>query len=580
MRGSLLALVLCSVALALPAPAHAIGQCGLPSSSPWWVDFGTPDLIDVFAKPGLIVSGSTGDFPARLRARGAHTVYWDMNLNRRVGTPFVPADPALIVERANRLFDFAAAQSGCEKPVIALNELFGASLPTPWSATNARYRNNVLVLVRTLAERGARPFLLVSSAPYTRDEAGDWWREVARYTDILPETYFNARNIWRSGPITGNRTLRATMRRAVARFVAIGIPPAKIGLVLGFQSGPGTGGRERLQPDAAWFEVVKWNALAARQVSRELRTGSVWSWGWGTYSVGGRDPDKPRAACVYLWTRNPSLCDGPAAAGPGFDPSLTEGQIVLPSGRKCSFGGRRGISTGAVAQIARVTGDRDVALSILLARFVEAGQTTVAAGKVLVAERAIVAARFRGSRAAYVAELRRAGASVALARAALADELRRLRIEEGLRARPPSAREVGAFYAAYPDLLVRRVEEAKPAPWWLGGRSAGLALEGLAPEQVFRVAAGRLVTLRGVDGTYALRVVGGPQPLGTVPFAQARPTIAAALAAFGRRSAFEQWTVARQLNALRFATCTRDELPAAGTIRLAGYLPFLSLVGL
>src|SRR5688500_14320917 len=160
MKRSLLALLVCSVALALPAQAHAVGQCGLPSSSPWWIDFGTPDLIDVFAKPGLIVSGSTGDFPARLRAAGARTVYWDMNLNRRVGTPSAPADPGLIVERANRLFDFAATQSGCEKPVIALNELFGAGLATPWSASNARYRDNVLVLLRTLAGRGARPFLL------------------------------------------------------------------------------------------------------------------------------------------------------------------------------------------------------------------------------------------------------------------------------------------------------------------------------------------------------------------------------------------------------------------------------------
>ena len=578
MKRSLLALLVCSVALALPAPASAIGQCGLPSSSPWWVDFGTPDLIDVFAKPGLIVSGSTGDFPARLRAAGARTVYWDMNLNRRVGTPAAPADPALIVERANRLFDFAAAQSGCEKPVIALNELFGAGLPTPWSASNTRYRDNVLVLLRTLAERGARPFLLISSAPYTRGEAADWWREAAKYSDLLPETYFNARTIYGSGPIVGNRTLRTTMRRAIARFVAIGIPPAKIGIVLGFQTALGTGGRERLQPDAAWLEVVKWNVLAAKQVSKELGIASIWSWGWATYRADARDPDKPRAACVYLWTRRPSLCDGPAAGGAAFNPSRTEGQILLSAGRKCSFG-RRGIPSTSVVAVSRVTGDRDVALSILLARLVESQESPVSPVQVLAAERAVVTERFRGSRAAYLAALRSSGASVPLARAVLADELRRLRIEAGLPALRPSAAQVGTFYAAYPDILARRVEAAKPGPWWLGGNSTGLALEGLAPEQVFRLVAGRLVNLRGVDGAYALRAVGESQPLGSIPLAQARPAISLALAAFERRAAFERWTVNRQVYAMRLAICSRDELPAPGTIRLTGYLPFLSVIG-
>ena len=72
---------------------------------------------------------------------------------------------------------------------------------------------------------------------------------------------------------------------------------------------------------------------------------------------------------------------------------------------------------------------------------------------------------------------------------------------------------------------------------------------------------------------------GEPQPLGSIPLAQARPAISAALAVFERRAAFERWTVGRQEYALRLAICTRDEMPTPGTIRLTGYLPFLSLTG-
>jgi hypothetical protein len=575
---------LAAAALAAPTPASAApdagraGQCGIPTTTPVWIDFATEAMIDLWGQRGIVAGASTGEFPAKLRARGARTIYWDMNFNRRVGTPTAPADPDVIVERANRLVDFAAAQSGCAAPLIALNELFGAHLPTPWSATNARYRENVLVLLRTLASRGARPFLLISTTPYTDGEAADWWREAARYADLVPEVYFSARAIHNAGPIVGNRTLRRAMRRAVARLAAVGIPAAKIGIVLGFQTARGAGGREGLRPAQAWFETVKWQVLAARQVSKELRIGTVWSWGWANYSAAAVDPDKAAAACVYLWTRAPAFCNGPRAAGPGWNDSRKEGQILLPATRKCSVG-RRGISAASVAALRRVTGDRDVALSILLARLVESDQATVSAKKVLAAERAVISARFRGSRRAYVAALRGAGASVSLARGVLADELRRLRIEPRLRARRPSAGQVLAFYSAYPDLLARRVEAAKPAPWWLGGRPAGLALEGLAPEQVFALGAGRTARLHGVDGPYALRAVGEPQPLGSIPLGEARGAISSALAAFERRAAFERWTVGRQEYFLQLTICTRDEMPTPGTIRLAGYLPFLSLTG-
>ena len=575
MRTLLVVVLALAAALALPAHARA-GQCGLSTRQPLWIDFGTPGpLAKVFGRKGVIVAVSSGEFPAKMRATGAQTVYWDMNLNNRVGTPSAPRDADTIVARANRLFDYAAAQSGCATPLIALNELFGARTAPPWSETNAQYRANVLTFVRTLAGRGARAFLLIPSAPYTGGEAGDWWREAARYADLVPETYFHAPSLWKAGPILANRRLRTVMRRAIANYAELGIPRSKLGLVLGFQASSGAGGREGLEPAQAWYEVVKWQTLAAREVARETGIATVWSWGWASYRPSPHDIDKAVAACVYLWTRNPRLCNGPRAAGAGFDASLTEGQLVLPPGRACTFG-TRGIDVRSVAAHERLTGDREIAFSALLARVAEASYAPVSTKDVLAAERAVIALRFGGSRGAYRAALARARATVGIARGVIADELRRLRVERGLRGRRPTAAEVSSFYAAYPELRVRRVE-AKPAPWWLGNRPRGLALEELAPDRVFGVPLGRKAMLRALDATYAVRALGETQPLGSVPLAQARPAIAAALSVFARRAAFESWTVVRQTSALRSAICRRDNLPAPSAIRLTSYLPFLSL---
>ena len=147
-----------------------------------------------------------------------------------------------------------------------------------------------------------------------------------------------------------------------------------------------------------------------------------------------------------------------------------------------------------------------------------------------------------------------------------------------MRARTPSAKEVSVFYFSYPDLLTRAVE-AEPGPWWLGGRTRGLALAALAPEQLFALPANRPTQLHALEGTYRVRALGDVQPLGSVPLPDARTAISRALAAFARRGAFEQWTVARQAAALKTAICRADDLPAPGTVRLAGYLPFLSLAG-
>ena len=202
---------------------------GCPDTKPLWVDYGAPELLDRFGRPGVVVAGAGEEYPTKARALGAKTVYWDMYLNTRVGTPSAPADHDLLPARAQRVFDFAVLSAGCPDPVIAMNELFGASTPTPWTPTTARYRANVLEWARLLKAKGGHPVLLVSSEPYTGGEAGQWWRELAEVADIALEKYFNAPAVHRAGPELGSRRMRTSMRDSFAKLFAVGVPPAKLG---------------------------------------------------------------------------------------------------------------------------------------------------------------------------------------------------------------------------------------------------------------------------------------------------------------------------------------------------------------
>lgn len=408
-------------------PGHArAAPCGLPDSTPLHVEFADGSVqfrAQVFRRPGLVLAANGVPESRFLRAGGAQTIYWVMRLEVLVGTPDAPADPAGVPAAADATFDRAAAASSCATPLVALNELRGPTLPTPWTPTNVQYRANVLSFLRQLAVRGARPFLLVPSDPSTAGEAASWWQQAAQVADVVREVYFRAPVISAMGPLLGSRAFRQRMRTAVSSLTGIAVPPTRVGLMLGFQSG-GIYGRAGLQPRAAWLQFVKLNALAARQVARELGVGTIWSWGWGTFGPAGADADKPTAACVYLWTRDSSLCNAPAAAGPDFNASLTEGQIVLPAGAHCSVAGGV-IASSSLERAARLTGDRAAAFTALFARAVQRARLRVPATAVLQAERGIVRRHFAGSRRRYLRALERRRVTLSFARGVIADELRR-----------------------------------------------------------------------------------------------------------------------------------------------------------
>ncbi len=400
----------------------------------------------MFGKPGVVVATNGVERAAEMRSLGAQTVYWHMSLKGLVGTPTLPHPDEVVVQKAQELLAKAKTSTGCDAPLIALNEVWGVARATPWPESVLRYRNNILVLLRTLRDGGALPALLVpgpsrgSKAPYVSDSAADWWRQVASYGHIVKQLYFNAPYIAARGPIVGPRLRRTSMRDGLKRFIDIGISPERLGIMLGFQSGPGAGGREGLQPSSQWFTVVKQEALAAKQVAAELGIPTIWSWGWGTFlhfAPEGADPDKPAAACVYLWSRDQSLCDGPTAAGTGFDASLTAGQIILPAGAQCTIGGDV-IDAAAVDEIEAATGDRGLALRGALHRLLlSAAAVDIPDADARAAERAAVAAAFAGSQDAFLAELETRGLTRQAAKNALADILRRQAVQAILAVEEP-----------------------------------------------------------------------------------------------------------------------------------------------
>ena len=571
----LILLVACAGFAAAPHRAAA-DTCGVPEKGTIWVDFadGSVPFWQTFARPGVIAAAANFIYPPQLRALGAKTVYFDLNFRLRVGTPLEPFDPAVVINRANRLYSTAAMSSGCTQPVIAENEMNGANLVTPWTANNAQYRRNVLIYMQTLSALGARPVILVPSAPYMGDEAGDWWRQLTQYAEVVRESYFAAPGIAKQGPIEGSRTLRNMFRKRVAEFTSAGLPANKLGLMLGFQTTRGSGGREGAARNS-WLEVTKLQALAAKQVAREVGLRSVWSWGWAAWSDGERDPDKPTAACVYLWARNQSLCNGPSLAGKGFNTSLTQGQLVLPSGTRCTLYGRP-ITESTISSLTPVTGDRDVAFTAAFARAVTSLQVPLKAKRVADAERAVVGARFGGSFARYGAALAKAHASRGAARGVIADELRRLAIESGFRVGGATAAEINEYYETYGGTRARLVQTKTAAPW-LGNHKRGFALESMAPPQLFSLAGGKSWhSIRTMRGTYQVRALDSPVSLGALPLGVARPAIANALQELARSDRYESWLLARERVLDEQAVCRRDAQPEVGVVELTDYLPFLA----
>ena len=367
--------------------------------------------------------------------------------------------------------------------------------------------------------------------------------------------------------------LRTDFRRSAATLLAVGVPSSRIGLMLGFHTTPGTGGREGLKPAEKWYEVGKLQALAGRQVARELRLAHVWSWGWTMRTEAGKDPDKTYAACVWLWSRNPALCDAPGIIGPKFDTDVRIGQIDLPARVRCKLGSSV-LTSKSVSTLQRLTRDWELSLTALVVRRIDAEQTEVSADDILAAERRVVASRFGGNRSAYLAELAEARAGAAVARGILGDELRRLDLMSRFRVPSPSPSAVQRYLSTHASVLARELS-VTPAPSWLPSGS-GYALATSAPSELFELPTGRSRQVRTVEGTFTVRALDDPTPLETLPLQLARPAAARELVFASRATAYADWSLRRQRGVESRLVCQKDRLPEIGVVTLSSFLPFLA----
>ena len=558
------------------APSALADACGVPDTGPVWVDFaghGAP----IPANPGMVLAVASGtDTPAQMRAQGAATVLFDLNFNKRVGTTTSPADPSTLEARAKSLYDYAVGVTGCQTPTIAENELFGAQTPTPWSATNGQYRSNVLQFLTALANLGARPLISIANPPFTAsDDAKEWWRQVSKVAVLLRQVYFtapNAKGLYALGPVKASRTMRQSMRGLVNHLTQIGIPASRVALQMQFTSSPGLGARAGLEPASAWLEVVKLEALAAKEVAAEFHLAGVWSWGWATFNANATpDPDKPAAACTWLWARDQTLCDAPSAGGADFDASLTEGQLDLPPGVRCVLPGGQ-IDRKAVSRMTTLTGDAGYAASVLLEQVVLRAEQPVAPDVLLSAERAVVQSSFGGDRTRYWSALAKARVTIADARAIIAARLERDDVEARFRPPAPTSAQIGDFLATYAGQPVRLVRTSRVAPW-LGGATKGWAISTLAPSEVFALeGAGRIDT---PDGPFDVTPLGGALPLALLPRSQAVAAARVALGRLAREAVYRSWLHDAEQKQLDEGSCAGDQLPAPTPTDLSPFVPFL-----
>ena len=109
-------------------PRRTRASAASRSTQPIWIDFGWPtDAFNaILGKPGIVVGASSGAYPAQMRAAGAATVYFDLNLNEpdrhddEAGRPGDDRRP-----RRRSCSTSRVQQTGCATPVIVLNELVG-----------------------------------------------------------------------------------------------------------------------------------------------------------------------------------------------------------------------------------------------------------------------------------------------------------------------------------------------------------------------------------------------------------------------------------------------------------------------
>src|SRR5204862_2793531 len=229
-------LVVAAAAAVVVAASSSASQAAAPAAScvepaqPAWIDYADKwvPFRRLFFRPGLAVALAHTAPAADARSGGAQVAYWDMSLKAAVGTPSHPADSSTVTHAVALLAAAAVTVTACDAPIVALNELYGSRLRSPWSRTNARYRANVLELVRALAQRGVQPHVFISRAPPPAERRRTGGGRSPRPRRSCARSTFPARRFRPSGrPVrrstsassSGGRS--GTSRRSVSRAAAL-----------------------------------------------------------------------------------------------------------------------------------------------------------------------------------------------------------------------------------------------------------------------------------------------------------------------------------------------------------------------
>jgi len=155
-----------------------------------------------------------------------------------------------------------------------------------------------------------RVFILMPRIPLPSTRYTSYWRQLSLHANLVYEAYtWSSRTAISLGDTGGRRYLRNKWTEAMKRLKHFTVTPGRAGIMIPYWTHNKGSGREGLS-DTAWFRLTRIKTLAVGDVARAQGIGTVWSWGWQTNpNVGEVDPDKPKAACVYLNTRDPALCD-------------------------------------------------------------------------------------------------------------------------------------------------------------------------------------------------------------------------------------------------------------------------------
>ena len=553
------------------------GGCGIRAQQTVWGEYGWPSLLPILAKPGTLLAATThsgSDYAVAARRRGAATYAFDLKLSMKVGTPAAPADPSTIEAAAQAEYQRAVVRSGgCSTPLVVENELFGAKIPTPWAASTAQYRANVLAFLQDLAAQGAHPVLLVNKSPYAGSaDAVAWWRSVAKVSDVVREVYLPATRIWPLGPILGNRLLRESYRTAAPTSPSLGIPANRLGIMISFLSHKGVGGRNGLEPASAWYQVVEVGRPLGEASGEGAGAGLGLLLGLAGVEQEGDGSRQAEGGLRLALGAQPSPLQRAADARDGLRPLADRRAARPPTRHRLPHGGHRchrrrypHLAHG-LDRRPRRRAQRPVraAHRVVGAPGLAARRACRAAG----GDPGVVpwAAQRLSRRASPGARRRRHRARGARRRAPAC------RLEQQRPARRPQAGEVAAFYAAYPTCssgasTSRRRRRGSRAP---GSRSPRRHRSGCS-----RCHGGRRASRPCSGGSPSGRSV--PRSRSGLPLPAARPAIVAALRGFERAQSFEQWTIGEQNQALNRTICLRDQLPQPAAIDLTEYLPFLRL---